>query len=96
MIERLFFFQPLNRFARRALVDNAELLCDEKAVQWTGSRLGLASCLATVAEWHLERRSAALPRSLLSNVQSQSLALISTLRISTSCRRASWVSCEAE
>jgi len=61
LVERLFFVQPLNRFARRQLVDSAELLCDDQAVRWTGSRLGLASCLTTVAEWHVTRREASLP-----------------------------------
>jgi beta-lactamase regulating signal transducer with metallopeptidase domain len=35
LIERVFFFQPLNRFARAELHDVAELLCDDWAVTRT-------------------------------------------------------------
>ncbi len=51
LIERLFFFQPLNRLARRELETTAEYLSDEWAMQKTGSAVSLAKCLATVAEW---------------------------------------------
>ena len=51
LIERLFFFQPLNRLARRELETAAEYLSDEWAMQKTGSAVSLAKCLATVAEW---------------------------------------------
>ncbi|HLQ68241.1 MAG TPA: M56 family metallopeptidase [Gemmatimonadales bacterium] len=51
LIERLFFFQPLNRLARRELETTAEYLSDEWAMQQTGSAVSLAKCLATVAEW---------------------------------------------
>jgi len=63
MLERLFFFQPLNRVARHELSELAELACDDHAVRWTGSRLALASCLTEVAGWLLEepRRRLALP-----------------------------------
>ena len=61
LMERLFFFQPLNRVARRALQEEAELLCDDCAVRWTGQRLALASCLAEIAEWVVGRRQLALP-----------------------------------
>src|SRR5438067_8227332 len=51
LIERVFFFQPLNRLARRELETTAEFLSDEWAMRKTGSAVSLAKCLATVAEW---------------------------------------------
>jgi HEAT repeat protein len=51
LIERFFFFQPLNRLARRELETSAEFLSDEWAMRKTGSAVALAKCLATVAEW---------------------------------------------
>jgi HEAT repeat protein/beta-lactamase regulating signal transducer with metallopeptidase domain len=50
-LEAIFFFQPLNRIARLKLRESAEYLADEWAVRQTGSRLGLARCLAEVADW---------------------------------------------
>ncbi len=49
--ERIAFFQPLNRLARRRMQESAEYLCDEWAVRRTGSGVFLAKCLAKVAEW---------------------------------------------
>lgn len=51
MLERVFFFQPLNRVARVAMQRNAELVCDDWAASQSGSGLPLAQCLARVAEW---------------------------------------------
>jgi len=51
MMERVFWFQPLNRVARRRIATSAEYLCDEWAVRRTGSGVALARCLAQVAEW---------------------------------------------
>ena len=51
LMERVFFFQPLNRVARKALQQNAEFLCDDWAATQAGSGLPLAHCLARVAEW---------------------------------------------
>jgi HEAT repeat protein len=51
IIERVFFFQPLNRLARRELQNAAEYLCDDWAAARTGSGVPLAKCLARVAEW---------------------------------------------
>src|SRR5262249_32398982 len=53
LIERVFFFQPLNRLARKELETSAEYLSDEWAMRKTGSggAVSLAKCLATVAEW---------------------------------------------
>ena len=49
--ESLFFFQPLNRLARRRIQEAAEYLCDDWAVRQTGGSLTLAKCLAEVATW---------------------------------------------
>lgn len=51
LLECVFFFQPLNRLARKALQQNAEFLCDDWAATQTGSGLPLAHCLERVAEW---------------------------------------------
>jgi HEAT repeat protein/beta-lactamase regulating signal transducer with metallopeptidase domain len=51
VVERIFFIQPLNRLARHRMQEAAEYLCDDWAVRRTGSSLGLAKCLVTVAEW---------------------------------------------
>ncbi|MBL0937723.1 MAG: HEAT repeat domain-containing protein [Gemmatimonadaceae bacterium] len=51
IMERVFFFQPLNRLARREIQRNAEFLCDDWAAERTGNGLPLAHCLARVAEW---------------------------------------------
>ena len=51
LAERIGFFQPLNRLARRRIQESAEYLCDEWAVRRTGSGVFLAKCLAKVAEW---------------------------------------------
>jgi beta-lactamase regulating signal transducer with metallopeptidase domain/HEAT repeat protein len=59
IIGSLFFFQPLNVVARRALREHAEWQCDDWAVR-QGSALGLARCLADVAGWLRP-----FPRSLL-------------------------------
>jgi len=56
VIERLFFFQPLNRVARKDLQEIAEFLADDWAAQNTGSELGLARCLTEVATWVLDLR----------------------------------------
>ncbi len=50
-MEAIFFFQPLNRLARRSLRETAEFLCDDWAVTHTGRSLTLARCLAEVAGW---------------------------------------------
>ncbi len=51
LLERVFFFQPLNRYVRRELQQNAEYICDDWAAAHTGSGEPLARCLARVAEW---------------------------------------------
>ena len=51
LMERVFWFQPLNRVASRQIATSAEFLCDDWAVRRTGSGVPLARCLAQVAEW---------------------------------------------
>jgi HEAT repeat protein len=50
LIGAMFFFQPLNLVARRALREHAEWQCDDWAAA-QGAALGLARCLAEVAAW---------------------------------------------
>ncbi len=58
-LENLFFFQPLNRVARRRLQEISEYRSDAWAVAATGDRVGLARCLAEVAGWLADGRHAA-------------------------------------
>jgi beta-lactamase regulating signal transducer with metallopeptidase domain len=58
-LSALFFFQPLNRLAVRHMREAAEFLCDDWAVQRTGSCITLARCLAEVASWLDVRRDPA-------------------------------------
>jgi beta-lactamase regulating signal transducer with metallopeptidase domain len=51
ILERVLFFQPLNRLARVRLCEAAEFLCDEWAVRQAGSPLAMARCLSAVASW---------------------------------------------
>lgn len=50
-IEAVFFFQPLNRLARRQMQAVSEYLCDDWAVRHPGTGEHLATSLATVASW---------------------------------------------
>jgi HEAT repeat protein/beta-lactamase regulating signal transducer with metallopeptidase domain len=59
LLERVLFFQPLNRLARARLSDAAEFLCDQWAVRQTQSPLALARCLSEVASWSTGDRPAA-------------------------------------
>lgn len=59
-LERLFWFQPLLRLARRGAVAASELRCDEEAARWTGQGLALARCLAEVASWVTAHREVEL------------------------------------
>jgi beta-lactamase regulating signal transducer with metallopeptidase domain len=49
-IQSVLFIQPLNRYARRRLRDEAEYLCDDWAAERAGG-VELARCLAEVAGW---------------------------------------------
>ncbi len=51
LLEIAFFFQPLNRFARRLLQEDVESLCDDWAVVHTGECVPLASSLTEIAGW---------------------------------------------
>jgi len=50
-IEAVFFFQPLNGWARARLQELAECLADDEAASFTRNRLALARSLVAVAEW---------------------------------------------
>jgi len=50
-LESVFFFQPLNRVARKEIQEEAEYLADDLAVSGGSSGVTLARCLAQVAEW---------------------------------------------
>lgn len=51
IVEAIFFFQPLNRVARRRLQESAEFASDAWAAARIARPLDLAHCLARVAEW---------------------------------------------
>ena len=78
LIERLFFFQPLNRYARRQVQEAAEYLCDDWAVRRTGSGLTLAKCLVKVAEW-IDTTPQPVPLSAMAERRSQLVSRIHRL-----------------
>jgi beta-lactamase regulating signal transducer with metallopeptidase domain len=49
LVERVFFFQPLNRLASRRVAQAAEYLCDDWAARHTRQPLALARCLTEIA-----------------------------------------------
>lgn len=51
LLEAALWFQPLNRLARRRLVEAAEEAADRGAVERMGGGLALARCLVVVAAW---------------------------------------------
>ncbi|MEM9453067.1 MAG: M56 family metallopeptidase [Myxococcota bacterium] len=51
LVERVLFFQPLNRLAAARLGQTAEYLCDDWAARHTQQPLALASCLTEIATW---------------------------------------------
>ena len=51
LVERVFFFQPLNRLASRRVAQSAEYLCDDWAARNTRQPLALATCLTEIATW---------------------------------------------
>lgn len=51
LLEALFFFQPLVTHATAALRAEAELACDDWAVERGADPLGLARALARIADW---------------------------------------------
>jgi beta-lactamase regulating signal transducer with metallopeptidase domain len=61
-IEMAFFFQPLNRLARRRMQEAAEYLCDDWAVARTRRPVMMAKCLAVVAEWVGRAPTSTTPR----------------------------------
>jgi len=64
IIERVLFFQPLLRLARRRQQHLAEYLCDDYAVSQTHDPVSLASCLTEVASWVVGQRPCRLAPSM--------------------------------
>ncbi len=64
ILERVLFFQPLLRIARRRQQHLAEYLCDDWAVVQTGDPVSLASCLTEVAGWVVGHRTCELAPSM--------------------------------
>jgi len=60
LLERLFFFQPFNRMARKRIQESAEYLCDDWAAERSGSGVAMAKSLMKVAEW-MQTPPSALP-----------------------------------
>ena len=60
LLERVFFFQPLNRLARKRIQESAEYLCDDWAAERSGSGVAMAKSLMKVAEW-MQAPPSALP-----------------------------------
>jgi HEAT repeat protein/beta-lactamase regulating signal transducer with metallopeptidase domain len=77
VIERVFFFQPLNRMARRQMQESAEYLCDEIAAQRSGG-VPLARCLVKVAEW-LQASPLGVPMAGMAEQPSQLAARVARL-----------------
>lgn len=55
LLERLLWFQPLNRAARRELEELAEHACDARALELGVRPIDLARCLTDVAGWLVAR-----------------------------------------
>jgi beta-lactamase regulating signal transducer with metallopeptidase domain len=60
LITHAFWFQPLAHVIRRNMRSDAEYLADSLACRTLGDGLGLARCLATMAEWLVPRSDARL------------------------------------
>jgi HEAT repeat protein/beta-lactamase regulating signal transducer with metallopeptidase domain len=77
LMERAFFFQPLNRLARRGMQQSAEYLADEWAAQRSGG-VPLARCLVKVAEW-IQASPLGVPVAGMAEERSQLAARVSRL-----------------
>ena len=78
VLERILFFQPLNRLARFRIQEAAEFLCDDWAARRTGSGLVLAKCLVKVAEW-IDTSAQPIPLSAMAERRSQLVSRIHRL-----------------
>jgi beta-lactamase regulating signal transducer with metallopeptidase domain len=75
-LERIFFFQPLHRLARRRLEHCAELLCDD----WAAAHpepIALARCLTEVAGWPATVRAWPMPQAARSGLRERVERLLS-------------------
>lgn len=77
-VERVLFFQPLNRLARQRIQESAEYLCDDWAARRTGSGMTLAKCLVKVAEW-IDAAPEAVPLTGMAEMRSHFVARIDRL-----------------
>lgn len=77
LMERAFFFQPLNRLARRGMQQSAEYLADEWAAERSGG-VPLARCLVKVAEW-IQASPLGVPVAGMAEERSQLAARVSRL-----------------
>ena len=97
VIERVFFMQPLNRVARSGMQEAAELLCDDWAVNRTGSGFSLATCLVKVAEW-VDTTPRPVPMAGMAEQRSQLVTRIHRLiegRTMPTARRSFWLAAGA-
>ena len=78
LVERVLFFQPLNRLARQRIQESAEYLCDDWAARRTGSGMTLAKCLVKVAEW-IDAAPEAVPLTGMAEMRSHFVARIDRL-----------------
>ncbi|HWB77489.1 MAG TPA: M56 family metallopeptidase, partial [Nannocystaceae bacterium] len=93
VLERVFFFQPLLRLARRRIAQHAEYLSDAWAVDNTSQPLELARCLTEIAGWVQQRTPVlaagmAEPRSILGR---RVLRLVAPQREPTRMRALPWL-----
>lgn len=77
VVERAFFFQPLNRLARHGLQESAEYLADDWAARRSGG-VSLARCLVKVAEW-IEASPLGVPVAGMAEQRSQLSARVTRL-----------------
>lgn len=77
LLERAFFFQPLNRLARRGVQSSAEYLADEWAARRAGG-VPLARALVKVAEW-MQASPLGVPVAGFAEERSQLTARVSRL-----------------
>lgn len=93
VLERVFFFQPLLRLARRRIAQHAEYLSDAWAVDNTAQPLELARCLTEIAGWVQQRTPVlaagmAEPRSILGR---RVLRLVAPQRVPTRMHALPWL-----
>ncbi|MFZ6800664.1 M56 family metallopeptidase [Undibacterium sp. Di24W] len=84
LIQRLFFFQPLNRIARAELSVLAELACDQIAGQHTGNHQELAMALYLCAQESQKQKLPNLALAMSHNISSLQRRIESLLSMNSS------------